>query len=126
MFAGGLAITDRCHVAALRHPPRDRFVDAEHKDGFVEMDALDWRGALLKDAAGMRHGGKIPSLEELEEEVRRNGFGDDLRCPTGALLRDIAKEKLVHPRHKALVSNDNTELSKESNMPRRDILSHHP
>ena len=43
-------------------------------------------------------------MDELEDEVRKNGFERVLTCPSGEPLSKIVNEKLEHPKHKALVS----------------------
>ena len=119
-------LADRCHVAALRHPPRDRFVSTAEDAGFADLDALDWKATARRNIVTLKRGTKVwrasspvllrpigmyalvvavqpPSLEELEAEVRANGFDRVLHCPSGVALSDIVQEKLEHPRHTELV-----------------------
>lgn len=63
----------RAILGEIRREIRDRFVDTEIKDGFADYTALNWRAALLKQAAELRHGLMPISLMAVEDEVRRNG-----------------------------------------------------
>ena len=75
---------DRCHVRLFEHPPRNR--SAKLPEGFSPF-AFD---AELKDhnpgQGDMDEKSDEEQLAALIDEVRRNGFGDDLTTRDGDSL----------------------------------------
>lgn len=104
---GGNRLDDQCHLHTFLHPPRVRKRSLFLPKGFnpFVFDSKTNVGLLnnlakMKRIMDNRYENKDDELlEALMNEVKKNGFGNDLMLTNGASLLTIVDEKLKHKRH---------------------------
>ena len=97
----GDRLDDRCHVRLYDHPARDRYDKLpEGYSPFVYRSK--WRGLDATEAPEPNLSSEHEQLSRLIDEVKRNGYGDDLVTADGDSLLTVVDRKLEHPRCKQI------------------------
>ena len=118
----GDRLDDRCHVRLYDHPARDRYDKLpEGYSPFVYRS--EWRHEITD--APVRGLSSEHELSRLIDEVKRNGYGDDLVTADGDSLLTVVDRKLEHPRCKQIQAElaKKAEKEKGSTIPMPELYS---
>ena len=99
LINNGDRLDDRCHVRLYDHPARDRYDKLPEGYSPFVYRSLDEQ----QNANAPEHGlSDEHQLSRLIDEVKRNGYGDDLVTADGDSLLTVVDRKLEHPRCKQI------------------------
>eukprot|EP01084_Bolivina_argentea_P285387 489380_1 len=109
---GNNTLNDQCHLRIFGHPPRMNLSYHPFKfvSGYVDENIMYNYAEIVPQIQEAQAGLKLDQqtedklLELLINEIKNNGFANDLNRNKNKSLLDVAKEKLKHPRHIAMKS----------------------